>query len=191
MRTLILLAVLGLVGCGNKKSGDSGEAPPAKPAHGAPVAFTATDIQPGDNFGGSVGVKGYNFHDKDVGQYMLLFRYYDDKGGVLKVKPGTPFEKTHGFMSLSGNKYKCPAKGWCTFKVDNLDVPAGAKKADVVAVKVTAYKDASSFEDKPLIDMSSLQWPGEGEGEAGAAAPAGSAAAPEAGGSAAGSAATP
>ncbi len=188
MKALMLVVVLG-VGCG-KQAGDSGEAPPAKPAHGAPVAFIAKELKEGDNFKGEVVVKGYNFHDKAVGSYTLLFRYYDDKGAVIKITPGTPFEKTFGFMGLSGNKFKCDAKSWCTFTVKGLDVPAGAKKADVVAVKVAAYKDANTFDDKQLIDMSLMSWPGESDAPSDGAKPAGDPpTAPAGAGSAAGSAA--
>ena len=104
MRKRVLLpfivGILVLFACG-KKSGSS-EPPPAKPFTGSPVAAEAKGFKAGSDRGGSVDVKLYNFSDKKVAQYMLLFRYSDAGGNVLKVKEGTPFEKDHDFMSLSG-----------------------------------------------------------------------------------------
>jgi hypothetical protein len=185
MRTRLLLGLLGilLTACG-KKAADS-TPPPPQPATGAPIAFVEKGLKPGANRGGEVAVKAYNFADKPVAQYMLLFRYYDKAGKVLKVKAGTPFEKEFDFMSLSGIKYKCAAKSWCGFTVDNLDVPADAARADVLASRVTALKDDIHFEDKPMFSLdNAMEWPGEKPAEDKPAEPAGSAA-PAAEGSAA------
>ena len=190
MRKLLVLGIV-LAACGGKKA--SNEPPPAKPGHGAPIAFVEKGLKAGDNRGGSVTVKAYNFADKPVAQYMLLFRYFDAAGAPLRVKVGTPFEKDFDFMSLSGNKYKCPAKSWCgPFEIDNLDVPAKAVKAEVIAKSVTALKDGTSFEAAPLFDSPGMDWPGEKPAEAkppeAEAKPSGSG---EAGPGSAGSAATP
>src|SRR5574338_354215 len=86
MRTLLVIGfILGIAACGSKKA--SNEPPPAQPATGAPVAFVAKSFKAGADRGGEVEVKGYNFSDKPVGQYMLLFQYKDASGAVLKVKP--------------------------------------------------------------------------------------------------------
>jgi hypothetical protein len=153
MRAMMIILALGFAACG-KKGGDGGGAPPPKPANGAPVAFEAKSWKEGEKFAGEVEIKGYNFLDKDASGYMLLFRYYDDKGGTILIGKGTPFEKDFGFMGLSGRKYSCPAKGWCSMKVSGLDVPAGTKKVDVVAAKV-------DVEGKPVFDTSFSKWPGE------------------------------
>lgn len=194
MRKLLILGFL-LVACGKKASNDP---PPPQPSTGAPIALEAKSFKPGKDRGGEVEVKAYNFSDKKIAQYMLLFRYKDASGNVLKVKEGTPFEKTFDFMSLSGRKYACAPKSWCGFKVDNLDVPDKTAKVEVLARSVTALKDDTNFEDKPMFDLPGMDWPGEGEKPAGDTPPtpeAGSAgsAAPEAGsagsaGSASGSA---
>jgi hypothetical protein len=189
-----LLGLVLVVGCG-KKSG-SNEPPPAQPATGSPVAAEAKGFKVGSDRGGSVDVKLYNFTDKKVAQYMLLFRYSDAGGNVLKVKEGTPFEKDHDFMSLSGKRFTCQPKSWCSFKVDNLDVPAKTAKVEVLVSDVTALKDDIHFEDKPLFHMSSMEWPGaagsgsagSAEGSAGSAEGSGSAAAPAEGSGSAGSA---
>ena len=163
-----LLGLVLVLGCG-KKSG-SNEPPPAQPATGSPVAAEAKGFKVGSDRGGSVDVKLYNFTDKKVAQYMLLFRYSDASGNVLKVKEGTPFEKDHDFMSLSGKRFTCQPKSWCSFKVDNLDVPAKTAKVEVLVSDVTALKDDIHFEDKPLFHMSSMEWPGAaGSGSAGSA----------------------
>jgi hypothetical protein len=116
---------------------------------------------------------------------MLLFRYTDASGAVLKVKQGTPFEKDHDFMSLSGKRFMCAPKSWCSFKVDNLDVPDNTAKVEVLAQSAIALKDDINFEDQPLFKLPGMGWPGDKP----AADTAPGSAAPEAGsaGSAAGS----
>jgi hypothetical protein len=203
MRKLLIIGIV-LAACGGKKA--SNEPPPPQPSTGAPIAFEAKSFKPGKDRGGSVDVKAYNFSDKKVAQYWLLFRYTDAGGNVLKVKPGTPFEKDYDFMSLSGRKFTCEPKSWCSFKVDNLDVPDKTAKVEVLARSVTALKDDVKFEDKPLFELPGMDWPGDkpaggaapaepgsaapaeggsaaapAEGSAGSAAPAGSAAAGSAG----------
>ena len=163
MRKLLLLLGLVTAACGGGKSdGDKkSEAPPAQPATGAPIAFIATELRAGEGFDGEVEVKAYNFADKDLAQYMVLVRFKDASGNILKVKKGTPFEKDFGFTSMSGNKYKCAAKSWCSFTLSGLDVPSEAKTADVIAARVTALADGVSFEDKPLFELEagSMEWP--------------------------------
>lgn len=161
MRKLLVIGfILGFAACGSKKA--SNEPPPPQPATGAPVAFVAKSFKAGADRGGEVEVKGYNFSDKPVGQYMLLFQYKDASGAVLKVKPGTPFEKDFEFMSVSGNKYKCEPKSWCTFKVDNLDVPEKTASVEVLASRITAI-EGDKFADKPMFELpsGSMEWPGE------------------------------
>jgi hypothetical protein len=159
MRNLLVIGILvTAVACGKKADNTP---PPDKPAHGAPIAFVFKSLKAGADRGGSVTVKGYNFADKAVAQYMLLFRYTDASGAALKVKVGTPFEKDFDFMSLSGNKFKCGAKSWCELTITNLDVPDKATKAEVIATKVTALKDDVKFEDAPLFESpgGSMDWP--------------------------------
>jgi hypothetical protein len=182
----VLAIVLGFVvaACSGKKG--SNDPPPAQPSTGAPIAFEAKSFKPGSDRSGSVDVRAYNFSDKKVAQYWLLFRYTDAGGNVLKVKPGTPFEKDHDFMSLSGKRFMCAPKSWCSFKVDNLDVPDKTAKVEVLAKSVTALKDDINFEDKPLFDLPGMDWPGSKP--AGDTPPAPEGSAGSAWGSAAGSA---
>ncbi len=151
MRLPLLLAGL-LFACGGSKSD---EAPPAKPPTGAPFAAQATSLKPGGDMDGEAEVKANNFSDKKVVSYTLLFRYKDASGKVLKVKPGTPFEKEHDFMSLSGNKYACEAKSWCTVKVSMLSIPADAKTADVVAARLGDADGKELF----ALEGGSMDWP--------------------------------
>ena len=160
--TLVLLSSLVLLpaaACGKK--GASEAPPPAKPASGSPMAFEVTKVTPGADHTGAIKLRGYNFGDKTIGQYLILMRYTDAAGKPLKVKVGTPFEKDTDFWSMSGNKYKCAPKHWCDFEVDHLDVPTDAVKAEVVAGQLTALgPDGMKFEDKPLYDTGNgMDWP--------------------------------
>jgi hypothetical protein len=159
MRKLLVLGFV-LAACGGKEA--SNEPPPAQPSTGAPIAFVATSFKPGADRTGSVEVKAYNFSDKKVAQYWLLFRYSDATGAVLKVKPGTPFEKDHDFMTLSGKRFLCEPKSWCSFKITNLDVPDTTAKVEVLAKSVTALADGTKFEDAPLFEIKGMDWPTEG-----------------------------
>ena len=159
MRNLLVLGFVLTAACGGKK--ESSDPPPPKPSTGAPIAFVAKGFKAGTDRGGSVDVAGYNFGDKPVAQYWLLFQYSDAAGNVLRVKQGTPFEKDHDFMTLSGRKYTCEPKSWCSFKVDNLDVPEKTAKVEVLAKSVTAIKDGK-FEDEPLFELDTMDWPGKG-----------------------------
>ena len=87
-------------------------------------------------------------------------RYYDDKGNVLKVKPGTPFEKDFDFWSMSGKRYLAEPKSWTSIKVDHIEVPKGAVKAEVLANRMEAVAaDGVAFEDPPLFQLSGMSWP--------------------------------
>jgi hypothetical protein len=169
MRKLLVLGFV-LAACGKKSS----EPPPPQPATGAPIAFEAKSFKPGEDRKGSIDVKAYNFADKDIAQYWLLFRYHDAAGAVLKVQPGTPFEKDFDFMSLSGGRYTCSAKSWCSFTIKNLNVPANTAKIEVLARSVSAVKDGK-IEDKPLFEIPGMDWPGDkpaGSAQGSGAAPA-------------------
>jgi hypothetical protein len=189
MRKLLVLGFL-IAACGGKKA--SNEPPPPAPATGAPIALEAKSFKVGGDRSGSVELRAYNFSDKKVASYWLLFRYTDGAGNVLKVKPGTAFEKDHDFMTISGNRFACEPKSWCSFKVQNLDVPDKTAKVEVLAKQVTAVA-GDTFEDKPLFKLEGMDWPGDkpaadSAAPEGSAAPAGSAAAEGSAGSATGSA---
>ncbi len=152
-----LCIVIALAACGGKKSN---EPPPDKPSTGAPVAFVVDKVTPGDNMKGSLDVRAYNFSDKRVAQYAVLIRYSDAGGKVIKVKVGTPFEKSFDRWSFSGNHYLCEPKSWCSFSIDHLDVPASAAKAEVLVDRVTALKDDIHFEETALFQLQGDGWPG-------------------------------
>ncbi len=159
MKTLALsLAFLGLfaMGCG-KDGGEAAKVPP-KPANGSPLAAEFV------GFGGSgaertVKARLYNFGDKTAAGYVILARYYDADDKIMKVKPGTPFEKDTDFMSLSGNKYKCEPKKNATIEIDMMNVPEGAKRAELLVSKVDAVAaDGMKLEDWWSQDRWS-EWP--------------------------------
>ncbi len=137
----ILLAFLAL-GCG----GDSNQKIPPKPINGSPVAAEFVKFIKGKR-GDGVRVHLYNFGDKTAVAYVIVFRYYDEAGNLLKVKPGTPFEKDTDFMSLSGRSYKCGAKKHATIDVDMLNVPKEAKRAEALVTKVRSTPDGMKIED--------------------------------------------
>lgn len=156
MKKLVLIALL--AACGSKKSN---EPPPAQPPTGAPVAFVVEKFTPGDDHKGSLDLKAYNFSEKKVAGYMILMRYTDASGAAIKVKQGTPFEKDFDFWSMSGNKYRCEPKSWCSMKVDDLDVPAKTAKVEVLAASVDSLKDDMHMDDQPLwrLPRGGTEWP--------------------------------
>jgi hypothetical protein len=152
----IAFSLVLLIACGKKKD----DTPPAQPANGAPMVFEVDKVTPGDNFKGGIEMRGYNFSDKTFATYWVYLRYSDAKGTVLKFQPGTPFEKDFDQHSFSGGMYKCEPKTWCSFKLKNLSVPAGATKAEVVPKSLTAVKDdGMHMEEKPLYDSPGMDWP--------------------------------
>jgi hypothetical protein len=162
MRKLLILGFVVAAACGKKGNSDP---PPAMPASGAPIAFEAKSFKAGTSHNGMVDLKAYNFSDKKIGSYWLLFRYSDAAGNVLSVKKGTPFEKNYDFMTLSGNRFACEPKSWCSFKVDNLNVPDGTAKVEIAAKWVKALS-GGKLEDKPLYESGTDGWPGEKPAEA-------------------------
>ena len=140
-------------------SGSGGGAPPAKPATGAPLAFTVQKVTPGER--GSLAVKAYNFSDKTIAGYGIMMRYADKSGQRLKVKPGTPFEKEFDFWSMSGRSYACKPKRWCSFELDHLEIPAQAATAEVIASSLRALgSDGASFEEPDLWNLEHrMEWP--------------------------------
>lgn len=139
---------LSLSACG-KSGGDAGGKPPPAPSTGAPVAFEVVKVTPGKE--GALDLKGYNFSDKPIAGYGIVMRYFDAAGQVLKVNVGTPFEKDFDFWSMSGRTYTCKPKSWCSFEVDDLEIPDGATKATVLATTVRAIApDGVNFEEKDL-----------------------------------------
>jgi hypothetical protein len=152
-----LCIVIALAACGGKKSNDP---PPEKPSTGAPLAFVVDKVNAGPEMKGSLDVRAYNFSDKRIGQYSILIRYTDAGGKVIKVKPGTPFEKSFDRWSFSGRSFVCEPKSWCSFAIDHLDVPATAAKAEVIADRLRALKDGTSFEEGELFKLQGEGWPG-------------------------------
>ncbi|HVV84998.1 MAG TPA: hypothetical protein VHE35_18165 [Kofleriaceae bacterium] len=134
----VLLSTSVLVAACGKGGSSSGGAPPAQPADGAPVAFEVTGFTPGAEHDGKIEVKGYNFSDKTLAAYTLAARFTDASGAPLKVGVGTPFEKDNAWTSMSGRRYMCKPKSWCSFEIEMIEVPAATKKAEVALTGATA-----------------------------------------------------
>lgn len=108
-------------------------------------------MTPGAKFEGKIEVKGYNFSDKKVAAYGIVARFVDDKGGAIKLGVGTPFEDDVAWTSLSGKKFACEPKSWCTFEVGGIEVPANAAKAEAAITSVRALAaDGLNFEEPDL-----------------------------------------
>ena len=160
----VLLALGAPPGCkkGEEPSQGTGAspaaAPPSKPATGAPVAFEVVKIVSRE----TLEVRVYNFSASTVADYGLVIRFRDAGGAVLKPNPGKPLEKDFMAWAVSGPAFKCAPQQWCSFKLDHLDVPAGAASGEVLATFVRALaKDGVMFEKEPLFDMPhTLHWPG-------------------------------
>lgn len=154
------LLALGLAACGGGGSG--GGKPPTQPANGAPLALEVVKFTAGADRDGTVTVKGYNFSDKSLAQYTIAVRYTDKAGAPIKVGVGTPFEKDVAWTSMSGKKFLCKPKSWCTFEVRMIEVPAGTAKAEAAVTGATALKaDGFTFEEQELWASSKgmSDWP--------------------------------
>ena len=163
IRTLSMLvgsAALALVAC-SKKSAPTGP-PPAAPATGAPVVFQVTKVTPGDKHNGVVTVNAYNFSDKSVAGYGIMYRFKDQAGTRIKLNVGTPFEKDFDSWSMQGPDMLCKPKSWCSFEIDHLNVPVTAVNADVIAASVRAIAaDGVKFEPDAIWELpdSRMDWP--------------------------------
>jgi len=156
-RSMIMVAAAALAFAGCSKKQD--EAPPAKPANGAPVAFQVTKVVPGEAFKSELDVKAYNFSDKAIASYWVLVRFKDGDGKVVHGEPAVGSDHDFDHWSFSGGKYKCDPSSWCSLKLDP-PVPASAKTAEVVAYSLSAVADDGlHIEQKPLFEMPKMEWP--------------------------------
>lgn len=154
-RVLLTLAVLvGACDSGGEAAKPAEEAPappPAAASNGAPVVFEVTKFTAGAKFDGKVAVKGYNFSDKTIAGYSLAARFTDAKGTALKVGVGTPFEDAVAWTSMSGKKFACNPKSWCTFEIGGIEVPADTAKAEVALTSARALAaDGINFEEPDM-----------------------------------------
>ena len=161
LTALVVTGSLSLAACGGSKSSGGG-APPPQPANGAPIAFVVTKFKAGAERDGTVAVKGYNFSDKKIASYTLAARFYDAGGAVLKVGVGTPFEKENAWTSMSGRRYMCEPKAWCTFEIGLIEVPAATAKAEVALTGARAVAaDGNNIDDQPVWESPKgmADWP--------------------------------
>lgn len=150
---LAFLSALALAPLACKSEDDAAKTPPPVeqlPAatNGSPVAVKFVKFT-GEGERG-LEVLLYNSGDKTAVAYNFLFKYYDASDKLLKVQPGTPFEKDFGFTSMSGNKYKCESKQNATLEIDPMlaKIPPEAVRAEVLASQVRALAaDGSTIED--------------------------------------------
>lgn len=149
---LVLALVVALAACGGDKKSKPA---PEKPSTGAPVAVVV------DKLGKeALDVSVYNFADQPIGMYWFLIRYKDKDGKVVIVKPGTPFEKDHTFITVSGNKYKTNPKSWSSMQIEPMDIPEGAASAEVIVRSVNAIsKDGATIETESLWELDADGWP--------------------------------
>lgn len=151
------------LGCGQKEEEKQVEAVKELPkaANGSPISVELVEFV-GQGEGRGMKIRLYNHDDKKAAvAMMLLFRYKDASGKLLKVKVGTPFESDTDFTSVSGNKYKCEPKKNATFELDGrmLAVPAEAASVEILASSVSSLgADGSAIEDWWKQEISS-EWP--------------------------------
>jgi hypothetical protein len=148
----LLLALALPLGCGTKEEEKQVEEVKELPKaiNGSPVSAEFIEFV-GEGPERGLKVRVYN-HDesKTAVAYMLLFRYKDASGNLLKVKPGTPFESDTDFTSVSGKKYKAEPKKNGTFEVDGMiiAVPPEAVSVEILASSVRALAaDGVTIED--------------------------------------------
>jgi SAM-dependent methyltransferase len=148
----LLLALTLPLGCGSKEDEKKAEEVKELPKaiNGSPVSAELVEFT-GEGAERGMKIRVYN-HDesKTAVAYMLLFRYKDAGGNLLKVKVGTPFESDTDFTSVSGSKFKAEPKKNGTFEIDGmmLAVPAEAASAEVLASSVRALAaDGTTIED--------------------------------------------
>jgi hypothetical protein len=149
----IILALSLPLGCGakeeEKKAEEIKELP--KASNGSPISAELVEFTgEGDSRGMKVRLYNHDESKTAVG-YMLLFRYKDASGNLLKVKVGTPFESDTDFTSLSGNRFKCEPKKNATFEIDGggiVSVPADAASAEIlVSTARSLAADGKTIED--------------------------------------------
>jgi hypothetical protein len=121
-----------------------------KPINGGPIAAELVEFV-GEGESRGMKIRLYN-HDesKTLVGMMLLFRYKDASGNLLKVKVGTPFEDDTDFTSLSGNRFKCEPKKNATFELEGemLAVPKDAASAEVLVSSARSLAaDGQTIED--------------------------------------------
>jgi len=154
-RSFALAVVLASLACSSSGDAPADAAaaapPPAAPSTGAPIAFEVTKLTPGADHSGKIAIKAYNFVDKTIAGYTIAARFEDSGGAILKVGVGTPFEADFAWTSMSGKKFSCKPKSWCTFDIEGLEVPAAATEAQVVLTSARALaSDGITFEEPEL-----------------------------------------
>lgn len=147
----VALALAVPLACGKKEEDKKAEEVKELPeaSNGSPLSVELVEFV-GEGEERGLKVRLYNHGDKTAAGAMLLFRYYDAGDKLLKVKPGTPFEKDNDFTSVSGGRYKCEPKKNATFELDGrmLAVPADATRVEILASKVDAIAaDGKTIED--------------------------------------------
>lgn len=148
----LVLALALPLGCESKQDDKKAEEVKELPKaiNGSPISAELVEFV-GEGESRGMKVRLYN-HDesKTLVGMMLLFRYKDASGNLLKVKVGTPFESDTDFTSLSGNRFKCEPKKNATFEIDGdiLAVPAEAASAEIlVSTARSLAADGKTIED--------------------------------------------
>ncbi len=149
---VLFLVLAPPLGCESKQDEKQAEAVKElpKPINGGPISAELVEFV-GEGEQRGMKIRLYN-HDeaKTVVGMMLLFRYKDASGNLLKVKVGTPFEDDTDFTSVSGNRFKCEPKKNAVFELDGqmLAVPKDAVSAEIlVSTARSLAADGNTIED--------------------------------------------
>ena len=117
--------------------------PLPKAINGAPLSAEFIEFT-GDGLTRRVKTTLYNHGPKTAGGYVLLVRYFDSNGELLRVRPGSAFESFSAFMSYSGAAFTIPAEKRTTIEIENVHVPDKAHRAEVIATKVDAIESGNN-----------------------------------------------
>ena len=118
--------------------------PLPKAINGAPLSAEFVEFT-GDGLTRRVKTTLYNHGPKTAGGYVLLVRYFDSNGELLRVRPGSAFESFSAFMSYSGAAFTILAKKRTTIEIENVHVPDKAYRAEVIATKVDAIESGNNI----------------------------------------------
>ena len=152
MRFAVIAFSLAVVWTACKKDEKAETAVPQKPTSGSPLSAEFVKFVDGKRRG--IEVRLYNHGEAVARGYVVLARYSDKAGALLKVKPGTAFEKDHDFTALSGGKYQVKPHRFTTVVIDMLEVPKAADSVELAVSKVDGADNESIWQQKQWTE-----WP--------------------------------
>lgn len=149
----LLSSVPGCDKKGDEESEEEKMEPLPEAPNGSPLAVEFVSLE-----GNDIDARVFNHGEDRPTGYVILARYYDSDGNLLKVKPGTNFEAENDFTSVSGGKYGMDSGEGKELTFTMMEIPEGAASAQLLISKV----DGKSGELFSQDDWG--QWPEGVEG---------------------------